>query len=61
MIPQFDCFNLLNSHTVLQRDGFVGTYDARAPLVFDTNPEQFNAVAEVLSGRTFRGGVRISF
>jgi len=61
VIPQFDCFNLLNSHTVLQRDGLVGFYDAKASPAFDTDPEQFNAVAEVLSSRTFRGGVRILF
>jgi hypothetical protein len=28
--PVVDCFNVLNSHTVLARNGFVGTYDVAA-------------------------------
>jgi hypothetical protein len=59
VIPEFDCFNLLNSHTVLQRGGDVGVYDA-ATRTFDYFPG-FNAVFGTLSSRTFRGGVRIAF
>ena len=62
VVPALDCFNVANSHTVLQRVGFVGTYE--------TPPEKphrsrrrtsFNDPAEQLSNRTFRVGVRISF
>jgi len=60
VIPQFACFNLLDSHTVLQREGFVGTYDATLEPAFDKNPG-FNAVSSTLSGRVYRGGVRIDF
>jgi hypothetical protein len=60
VIPQFACFNLLNSRTVLARDGFVGTYDATVTPAFEPAPE-FNAVAQILSNRVFRGGVRITF
>ena len=59
VIPEFDCFNLLNSHTVLARQRDVGVYDAAARTC-DCFPD-FNAVSETLSGRTFRGGVRIAF
>ena len=33
--PILACFNLLDSHTVLARDGCVGTYDAEASTVFE--------------------------
>jgi hypothetical protein len=59
VIPQFDCFNLLDSHTVLQRGGFVGSYDATRDPAFD--PRCFNEVVETLSKRVFRGGVQIEF
>lgn len=59
--PVLDCFNVLDSHTVLARNGFVGTYDATGAPAFDFVPDQFNAVVETLSGRTLRVGVRISF
>ena len=60
--PSIDCFNVANSHTVLQRDGFVGSYDAvNAPApAFGQNPH-FNEPSELLSNRVFRGGVKISF
>jgi hypothetical protein len=58
--PVIDCFNLLNSHTVLGRNGMVGTYDARRTPAFQMGG-QFNSVTEELSGRTVRLGVRISF
>jgi hypothetical protein len=60
--PTLDCFNAANSRTVLQRDGFVGAYDAtitQAP-AFGQNPN-FNAPAEILSSRVFRGGIQITF
>ena len=58
--PMVDCFNVANSHTVLQRDGFVGAYDATTTPTFVQNPN-FNAPAELLSNRVFRGGVRVAF
>ena len=58
--PILACFNLLDSHTVLARDGYVGYFNIEASPVFEPNPH-FNAVAEDLSDRTIRGGVRISF
>ena len=58
--PIFACFNLLNSHTVLARDGWVGGFNAEDSPVFDPNPG-FNSVAEALGNRTVRGGLRISF
>lgn len=58
--PILAWFNLLNSHTVLARDGFVGDYNSEASQVFEENPH-FNSVVEIISGRTIRGGVRISF
>jgi hypothetical protein len=59
--PVVDCFNVLNSHTVLARNGFVGYYNAEQTPAFEFIPDQFNAVVETLSDRTFRVGVRISF
>lgn len=59
VVPEFDCFNLLNSHTVMGRNSDVGFYDAATQ-----NLEyfgDFNTVAWTLPSRTFRGGVRISF
>jgi Carboxypeptidase regulatory-like domain len=58
--PLVDCFNVANSHTVLGRDGFVGVWNHGAAEPFKPS-EQFNSVAERLSDRTFRAGVRISF
>ncbi len=59
--PALDCFNAVNSHTVLQRVGRVGTYNAtRDPPVFQPD-DSFNGTIERLSDRTFRLGVRISF
>ena len=59
MIPEFDCFNLLDSHTVLVRDGYVGiTTPRHKPW---THVPGFNDVFATLPGRTFRGGVRIAF
>ena len=60
VIPQFDCFNLLDSRTVLARSGFVGTYDATKSPAFDPCCG-FNEPVETLSKRVFRGGVRIAF
>ena len=58
--PILDCFNVANSHTVLQRNGFVGAYDAEGTPAFQQN-DNFNAPVEFLNGRAFRGGVRIAF
>jgi hypothetical protein len=58
--PSLDCFNVANSHTVLQRIGFVGTYNASRDTPF-VQADNFNEPAERLSDRTFRAGVRISF
>ena len=59
--PILDCFNVANSHTVLQRDGLVGTFDTG---VFTPNTGEdgnFNKPIEFLNGRAVRGGVRVSF
>ena len=58
--PIFACFNLLNSHTVLARDGYVGYFNAEASPAFDPNPG-FNTVTDSVSSRTLRGGIRLSF
>lgn len=58
--PSLDCFNVADSHTVLGRDGFVGSWDHGADEPFSP-ADQFNAVSERLSDRTFRVGVRVSF
>ena len=58
--PSLDCFNVANSHTVLGRDGSVGGWDNGAEEPFSPSDE-FNAVTERLSDRTFRVGVRVSF
>jgi hypothetical protein len=57
--PVLACFNVLNSRTVLARNGFVGKYDTQTS-AFEP-AEQFNTVTETMSGRTFRVGVRVSF
>ena len=61
--PVVACFNVLNSHTVLARNGSVGTYDAdddaRRSLRTPDDDRTFNNAIETLSGRTVRGGVRI--
>jgi hypothetical protein len=59
--PTVAFFNLLDSHTVLAREGFVGWYDTEDPEVFRPNVESFNTVASQLGSRTIRGGVRIFF
>jgi len=59
--PQFACFNLLDSRTVLARDGFVGTYDAAQETPFDPNLDGFNVAYEFLGPRAFRGGLRVNF
>ena len=58
--PTFDCFNVLNSRTVLGRDGSVGYFNADNSPALEPNPA-FNAVVDTLGTRTIRGGVRISF
>ena len=60
VIPQLACFNVLNSRTVLKREGQVGTYDASATPAFRKLPA-FNDVSSTLSARVFRGGVRVEF
>ena len=59
--PTIAFFNLLDSHTILGRDGDVGYYDTTDPPAFHPRVEEFNAVTERLGPRTIRGGVRISF
>ena len=60
VIPEFACLNLLDSRTVLDRNGFTGVYDAQATPVFV--PEgSFNFVFERMHPRVYRGGVRITF
>ncbi|HTO89423.1 MAG TPA: TonB-dependent receptor [Thermoanaerobaculia bacterium] len=59
--PSLDCFNVVNSHTVLQRVGLTGNYDATGNTPEFTQSGRFNAPVEQLSNRTFRLGVRISF
>jgi len=60
VIPQVACLNVLDSHTVLSRDGFVGTYTTETQSL-EVNLDQFNVVSERLSPRAFRGGVRVTF
>jgi hypothetical protein len=61
--PTIAFFNLLDSHTVLGRDGYTGYYDTSDPsgAFHPADPSSFNAVADQLGPRTIRGGVRISF
>jgi carboxypeptidase family protein/TonB-dependent receptor-like protein len=58
--PVLDCFNALNSHTILERDSFLGTYNASRATPFRQN-SSFDQPSELLNSRVFRGGVRISF
>lgn len=58
--PMLDCFNVANSHTVLQRDGFVGTFDPAATTTLDENGN-FNNAVKSMPGRAVRGGMRITF
>ncbi len=60
VIPQFACFNLLDSRTVLEREGIVGFYNAAFTPNFDPN-EDFNVVYEQIRPRVYRGGVRLTF
>jgi hypothetical protein len=55
--PTIAFFNLIDSRTVLARDGSTGSFDSTGFNQYDS----FNSVAEAMSGRTIRGGVRISF
>jgi len=65
--PSIAFFNLIGSRTALARDGFVGDYDLKnlpnSPAFDPTDGPggSFNAVIEAMSGRTIRGGVRVSF
>jgi hypothetical protein len=58
--PILDCFNVVNSQTVLERDGLVGSYDANRATPFRQNGS-FDQPSELLSSRVLRGGLRISF
>jgi hypothetical protein len=58
--PSLDCFNVVNSHTILDRYARAGTYDAESDPAFQP-AEQFHAPPATLGDRSFRGGVRISF
>ena len=58
--PSLDCFNVADSHTVLQRVGLVGTYDAGGDTPFQ-QVKAFHQPAEQLSDRSFRLGARLSF
>jgi len=62
VIPQLSCFNVLDSHTVLARDGQVGVYYPAS----DSAPQfvgndDFHFAYERMSKRVLRGGVRIEF
>jgi hypothetical protein len=59
--PAVDCFNAVNSHTVLQRVGRVGVYTATGDTPSFRQESTFNQPVERLSDRTFRLGARISF
>jgi hypothetical protein len=59
--PALDCFNVIDSHTVLQRSGFVGFYNATGEEPSFDQDANFNSPSELLSDRTFRAGLRISF
>ena len=57
---------MANSHTVLQRDGFVGTYDsantpAFSPAMNENDEPTANQPVAFMRGRVFRGGARITF
>ena len=58
--PQFACFNLLDSRTILARDGTVGTYDAERETPFKPD-KGFDDGDRVLGPRAFRGGLRVTF
>ena len=58
--PQFACFNLLDSRTVLAREGSVGIYDAELETPFEPS-EGFDVAYEFLGPRAFRGGLRVNF
>ena len=59
--PAVDCFNAVNSHTVLQRVGRVGVYTATGDTPSFQPDKTLNQPIERLSDRTFRLGARISF
>ena len=58
--PSIDCFNAVDSHTVLSRTGNTGTYNDARGTPFRPNPS-YDQPSELLNSRVFRGGVRISF
>jgi hypothetical protein len=58
--PSMDCFNVADSHTVLDRFASVGRYDAEEDPAFGPN-SNFHSPSGLLGDRSFRGGVRISF
>jgi hypothetical protein len=60
VIPQFACFNLLDSRTVLERNGFMGVYDTGLTPIFEPDGF-FNGVFEYMHPRVYRGGVRVTF
>jgi hypothetical protein len=60
VIPQFACFNVLDSHTVLDRNGRMGRYDTLLTPTFDPDP-YFNGMFEEMRPRVFRGGLRVTF
>ncbi len=60
IIPQFACFNLLDSRTVLDRNGRMGGYDVRSDAELRAR-RFFNLVFEEMHPRVYRGGVRITF
>ncbi len=60
MTPQFACFNLLDSRTVLARELSVGLYDAAGETPF-VPADLFNDPYELLGPRAFRGSLRVTF
>jgi Carboxypeptidase regulatory-like domain/TonB-dependent Receptor Plug Domain len=58
--PSLDCFNVVNSHIVLGRNGRAGLYDVEADPAFEPD-DNFHEPTGLLGDRSFRGGVRISF
>ena len=58
--PTIAFFNLLDSDTVLGRDGYLGSYDAAEVPAFHP-ADSFHDVSETLGPRTIRGGLRIAF
>ncbi len=61
LTPQVACFNVFDSRTVLQREGFVGWYEIVDGERTFTEFDAFNDITSELGGRVLRGGVRITF